>query len=823
LRESTIKTTENGHLTDIEFMALSPNGNILICSTAHGHSSFLKLPQGIFLNKFRFPAKVSGVQFSEDVKSPLIITTGSFLSIYSYSLDISSCLTAKPILIHQCSDAKYYTCLDTIDSKYLASGTFDGSVHLLKLSFDEETKESKLSPPFILSGLKSSVIGCFFKWDKETKKKTPNEIYAIDLKGNVLHWKKGWEKVSIKNMKLKCKDITCCDISFESNKIVVGFPGGYAIVSFKDDDEEFEIEKNETVSPFSMSSIKLSNHGNWLAMSSGKADQLIVYDIQSETYIMKQQGHKNYSNSICYNSTGDLIASGDDEGKIKVWEKKSGTSFITLDSHKGTITSLKFSRPPGSRDAALFSSSLDGTCRAFDLLRYNNFRTYKSIEPTGFSSMEIDPSGEIICASGVNNFDIFLWNVQTSQLIDVLKSHTAPITEMCFSPSEPVLVSASWDSTVKVWNVFGSKSEAETLTHNAEVVSVDFSPNGLEICTSCLDGTLAFWNVLEASQTGFIDCKRDITTTNNIGEITTSLKKDAKKYFSKVKYTKDGSFIVAGGLNQFLCMYSVDQKVLIKKLILSTNLNLSGVVDMTKFYVDFDRKEKEVTMNKKFNEQRLPGSKEQILPEIKCHDISVSSNEISVSTTQGIVVFSTNENENLVFNPLDIDIDITPQNIQKEIKKNNFGLAFVMSLKLNDYEIKKVSFYSIPKESIEIVVRSIPQFYLLNFMTFLSSEIELNKNIENLLLWSKTLLQIQGKKIQQDRIKFQPALRSLLRSINGSGWLSVTQQNKFTLDYISTFKQGIKRKIEKEESEEEKEEKEEKIQKKQKNKKTIRY
>src|SRR5690606_14313403 len=95
-----------------------------------------------------------------------------------------------------------------------------------------------------------------------------------------------------------------------------------------------------------------------------------------------------------------MMASGDQDGKIKVWDCKSGQCFITLDAHNGPVTSLKFSRPPGSRDPALFSSSLDGTCRAFDLLRYRNFRKYVTPTPIGFTKMEIDPSGEIIAASG---------------------------------------------------------------------------------------------------------------------------------------------------------------------------------------------------------------------------------------------------------------------------------------------------------------------------------------------------------------------------------------------------------------------------------------
>ena len=48
--------------------------------------------------------------------------------------------------------------------------------------------------------------------------------------------------------------------------------------------------------------------------------------------------------------------------------------------------------PSGS---AVLSASLDGTVRAFDLVRYRNFRTMTSPTPMQFRSLALDPSGEV--------------------------------------------------------------------------------------------------------------------------------------------------------------------------------------------------------------------------------------------------------------------------------------------------------------------------------------------------------------------------------------------------------------------------------------------
>ncbi len=57
---------------------------------------------------------------------------------------------------------------------------------------------------------------------------------------------------------------------------------------------------------------------------------------------------------------------------------------------------MLFSPKLGSH--VVFSSSRDGTVRAFDLLRYRNFRTFAAAVPYQYSCLAVDPSGEIVCA-----------------------------------------------------------------------------------------------------------------------------------------------------------------------------------------------------------------------------------------------------------------------------------------------------------------------------------------------------------------------------------------------------------------------------------------
>jgi periodic tryptophan protein 2 len=76
---------------------------------------------------------------------------------------------------------------------------------------------------------------------------------------------------------------------------------------------------------------------------------------------------------------------------VKIWTPSNGFCFVTFAEHTAPITGLAFL--PNS--AALVSASLDGTVRAYDLIRYRNFRTMTSPTPQQLGCVSVDPSGEV--------------------------------------------------------------------------------------------------------------------------------------------------------------------------------------------------------------------------------------------------------------------------------------------------------------------------------------------------------------------------------------------------------------------------------------------
>jgi periodic tryptophan protein 2 len=145
--------------------------------------------------------------------------------------------------------------------------------------------------------------------------------------------------------------------------------------------------------------------------------------------VLKQQAHSTDMSCLCYSADGQTIATGGRDAKVKLWNVNSGLCFVTFHEHAQPVTSV-YMTPTKN---ILFSASLDGTVRAFDLLRYRCFRTFVTPEPTQLSCLAVDPSGEVVCAASQETFEIFVWSVQTGKLIDILAGHQGPISSLSFS------------------------------------------------------------------------------------------------------------------------------------------------------------------------------------------------------------------------------------------------------------------------------------------------------------------------------------------------------------------------------------------------------
>ena len=588
---------------DISCMAISNNGRFLVTVDKEGHALFINLPRQVVLSRFNFKRKVLAIKFSPD-DSMFAITHGHGCQIWctpSIVREFSPLKLNRNIAGHH-DDT---TTLDwSADSESIIMGSKDLSARIYY------RVRSKYMAVSVLSGHRDEIIGAYFAGSDD------NTAYTVAVDGAVFTWQfqvsereeiqedtpqhkkkrmeasedsvsesssddeeeEGQEMVVMKTKRtskwvLKEREflwdphtqVASADFNKTSNLLVVGFTSG--VFGLYEMPGCVNVHRL-SVSNHSINSVSMSPTGEWLAIGSSDLGQLLVWEWKSESYVLKQQGHLYGLNSMDYSSDGQFIATGGEDGKVKIWNAFSGFCFITFSEHIAPVTGVKFVGKGLGK--ALISASLDGTVRAHDLLRYKNFRTLTTPDPVQFTSLAVDSSGEIVCAGALDPFQIYVWALQTGRLIDVLSGHEGPIATLDFSLDSGLLASGSWDGTCKLWNVYKNEN-TETLEHGCDVLAVAFRPDGKEICTAATNGNLYFWDVDSGAQLCIIEGRHDIAGGRLTTDAMTAQNAARSKYFTTVAYTADGTCVLAGGRSKYTCIYAVATGILVKKFQLSHN------------------------------------------------------------------------------------------------------------------------------------------------------------------------------------------------------------------------------------------------------------
>lgn len=567
--------------------------------------------------------------------------------------------------------------------------------------------------------------------------------------------------------------VVCTTFHPRTSLLIVGFSTGvFGLWEMP----EFSPIHTLSISNEKITSVAVNPSGEWLAFGAANLGQLLVWEWQSESYVLKQQGHYFDMNTIAFSPDGQNIATGGEDGKVKLWNASSGFCFVTFPEHSASISTVEFAK----QGQVLFSASLDGTVRAYDLIRYRNFRTFTSPSPVQFSSLAVDPTGDVVCAGSQDNFEIYMWSVQTGKLLDVLSGHTAPVSGLAFHPTGNQLASSSWDRSVRLWSVFGRSRASEPITVSSEATALAFRPDGKEICASTLDGQLNFIDINEGQITSVIEGRRDISGGRRVNDRLTAANNAASKYFNSVAYTADGACILAGGSSKYVVIYNRQEGVLVKKFQISENLSLDGTQEMLDNRrmteagpIDgIDRQGEGSDLEDRLD-HTLPGAQKGDLSKRRyrreartnCVRFSATGHSWAAASTEGLLIYSLDEGT--TFDPFDLTLDLTPDAILETLAKGEHLIALIMALRLSEKTYIQRTYEATPPPSIRLIARQIPGIYVQSLLEFIAEHMESSPHIEFDLLWVGAILTSHGKLLREKKGEMASVMRGIQKGLMG--------------------------------------------------------
>ena len=109
------------------------------------------------------------------------------------------------------------------------------------------------------------------------------------------------------------------------------------------------------------------------------------------------------------------------------------------------------------------------------------------------NSIAFSPNDPLLASASADS-TVQLWDLNTNTLQATLRGHTSNVLNVAFSPDGSLLASGSADGTVRLWNPITETLQATLQGHTSNVLSVAFSPDGSLLASGSADGTVRLWN-----------------------------------------------------------------------------------------------------------------------------------------------------------------------------------------------------------------------------------------------------------------------------------------------------------------------------------------
>jgi F-box and WD-40 domain protein CDC4 len=240
---------------------------------------------------------------------------------------------------------------------------------------------------------------------------------------------------------------------------------------------------------------------------SGSDDQTIhIYDVQKGELRKKLIGHEGGVWALQY--IGDTLVSGSTDRTLRVWNMETGVCTHIFNGHTSTVRCLQIITPTDTNgtnepsEALIVTGSRDTTIRVWKLPLVekdtpwtpvnSNPNPYFKFLLNGHTSSVRALSGQgNILVSGSYDTTVRVWNIELGTLLHVFTGHREKVYSVGYSHELKRAVSGSMDATVKIWcTVTGSL--LHTLEgHNSLVGLLELTPKYL--ISAAADTTLRIW------------------------------------------------------------------------------------------------------------------------------------------------------------------------------------------------------------------------------------------------------------------------------------------------------------------------------------------
>ncbi|GMM32389.1 snoRNA-binding rRNA-processing protein [Martiniozyma asiatica (nom. inval.)] len=227
--------------------------------------------------------------------------------------------------------------------------------------------------------------------------------------------------------------------------------------SFNDTPTPGSYSSTTSIPPPVVTRLAFSKFSNLIAAGYSNGD-IKIWDISTESVLIKFQGHKNAISYLTFDSNGTNLVSGSNDTNIIIWDLVSEEGVVKLQGHRNIITGLLYL----NENNYLLSTSKDGLIK--------------------------------------------IWDLKINQCIETHMAHSGESWQLAFEPNRSLIFTSGLDAECKVWKIDFEKKDGEKLTELGKFAkqsknrSVDLNIFGNYLLIGNADKTAEIFRLRQATE-----------------------------------------------------------------------------------------------------------------------------------------------------------------------------------------------------------------------------------------------------------------------------------------------------------------------------------
>jgi len=240
-----------------------------------------------------------------------------------------------------------------------------------------------------------------------------------------------------------------------------------------------------------INAIAISNNQEIL-VSGDNQGKLNIWDWQKKKIRYSLQAHKKAINSVAISNDNQLLATAGDDKNIRIWNLQTRLLVATIgglfSGHKDRVLSVTFT--PDSQ--FIISSSSDKSVRIWDINTKKELFNYSTYSDE-ILNIKVNKTGQYLATAGKERW-IKILDLKTKKLAKSLKTNHI-VTAIAFSPDSKILASGGFDRTIKLWDWQNKMVFATLLGHSEMISDLAFLPKENYLVSSSWDGNVKIWDL----------------------------------------------------------------------------------------------------------------------------------------------------------------------------------------------------------------------------------------------------------------------------------------------------------------------------------------